>query len=716
MSRFQPAGNGFATAPGRPDPLGATLDGGGVNFAVFSSEAEAIELCLFSEDGRRERARLPLVDRSGDIWHIHVAGLTPGTLYGYRAHGPYAPEGGLRFNPNKLLIDPYARALSGRLRWSDAVMGYKVGSSRGDLSFDTRDSAFAVPRSVVVDPSFDWGDTRRPLIAPGARVICEAHVKGMTAAWPAVPRGLRGSYLGLASDPVIEHLQRLGVTTLELMPVHAFLDDRFLVARGLRNYWGYQTIGFFAPEPRYLSRGAVWEFQTMVRRLHAAGIEVILDVVFNHTGEGDALGPTLSLRGLDNRAYYRLTGGGRHYENFTGTGNTLNLTHPMVLRMVLDSLRHWVEVMGVDGFRFDLATTLAREDHGFDARGGFLDALRADPVLARAVLIAEPWDVGPGGYRLGEWPWPFAEWNDRYRDGVRRFWRGDAGQIGELARRLQGSADLFDRGGRAPTASVNYLTAHDGFTLADVVSYAAKHNAPNGEDNRDGHPENFSDNLGVEGPTDDAAIAEARAQRMRAMLATLFLSQGTPMLLAGDEAGNSQAGMNNAYAQDNEIGWVDWTAMPELAGFVAHLAALRRAHPCLRQTRFLHARTRPADGAPDLEWCLPDGRSPVEADWQNPQARALGVLYRIAADTPAHALAPGDEGDSVLALFNAGPEVALHLPPPPEGRHWRLVLNSATLEQPDPGTGAAPPDTLPAQAALAFAALGGAGPTTGRTS
>lgn len=639
--------------------MGATFDGDGVNFAVFSAHAEAMELCLFSQDGKREITRLRFGDRDGDIWHMRVSGLTPGTIYGLRAHGPYQPEVGHRFNPNKLLLDPYAKQLHGALRWSDALMGYRVGSPRADLSFDTRDSAFAAPKSVVVDPAFSWGTDQRPDTALTDSILYEAHVKSMTAQHGQIDPALRGSYLGLASDPVLDHLTKLGVTAIELLPVHAFLDDRFLIEKGLRNHWGYQSIGFFAPEPRYMTQNAVWEFQSMVKRFHSAGIEVILDVVYNHTGEGDETGPTLGLRGLDNTSYYRLAGGGRTYINDTGTGNTLNLTHPMVLRMVMDSLRYWVEVMHVDGFRFDLATVLAREDHGYDPRGGFLDAIRQDPVLSRAKLIAEPWDIGPGGYQLGAWPNPFLEWNDKFRDGVRRFWRGDTLMTSELSKRLLGSADQFDHGHRAATSSVNFVTAHDGFTLTDLVSYTAKANLANGENNRDGKDENFSDNMGAEGATDDAAILAARSLRKRNILATLMLSQGTPMLLAGDEIGHSQGGNNNAYAQDNPVTWLDWAAAdaPFLA-FVQKLIALRRAHPVLRQRRFLHSRPRKADGKPDLIWLRADGTTPEDGDWHNPGWATLGVKIRTASD----AAISMQSNDVAILYFNAGPDITLTLP------------------------------------------------------
>ncbi|WP_268815754.1 glycogen debranching protein GlgX [Tabrizicola flagellatus] len=686
---------GHAVAPGRPWPMGASLTGDGVNFAVFSAHAERIELCLFTPDGRKELARLPITERDGDIWHIEVCGLTVGAVYGFRAYGPYAPEQGHRFNPHKLLLDPYARALEGRLKWSDALMGYRIGSPRGDLSFDTRDSAFAVPKAVVTDPSFTWGNDQPPRTPRCETLIYEAHVKSMTALHPGVDKGLRGTYLGLSCDPVIDHLQKLGVTAIELLPVQSFIDDRFLVSRGLRNHWGYNTLCFFAPEPRYMSQGALWEVQTMVRRFHAAGIEVILDVVYNHTAEGDEWGPTLSYRGLDNASYYRLAGGGRHYVNDAGTGNTLNLTHPMVLRMVMDSLRYWVEAVHVDGFRFDLATTLGREAHGFDPNGGFFDAIRQDPVLSRVKLIAEPWDLGPGGYQLGAYPHPFHEWNDRFRDGVRRFWKGDAGLTRDLAARLLGSAERFDHSGRAATSSINYVTSHDGFTLEDLVSYTVKRNFANGEDNRDGHHENHSDNLGVEGPTKDATVLAARALRKRNLLATLFLSQGVPMLLAGDEIGHSQGGNNNAYAQDNEISWLDWTkADADLLTFVRRLSALRRALPVLRQRRFLHARPRLSDGLPDVIWRRANGTVPQSEEWHDPAFRCLCVELRMQAEG-------GDPNpEAVFAVFNTGAATPLHLPETAPA--WHLLLDTTRPDLPEEGIPAADFAEAPAQSVLLF--------------
>ena len=677
---------------GRPAPLGATPDARGVNFAVFSAHATRMVLCLFAEDGR-ETLRIDLPERDGDVWHGHMAGLKPGQRYGYRAHGPYAPQDGHRFNPNKLLVDPYARALTGPPVWHDALYGYDP--AKGPDSFSTLDSAPHVPRAIVVDPSFDWGDDTPPETATEDSVIYEAHVKGLTRLHPAASP--QGKFAGLASEAMLDHLSGLGVTAVELLPIHAFVDDKFLSDKGLTNYWGYQTLGFFAPDPRYLTGGGIAEFQSMVARLHQAGIEVILDVVYNHSCEGDETGPTLSFRGLDNASYYRLAPNRRHYINDTGTGNTMNVDHPMVLRMIMDSLRYWVEVGHVDGFRFDLCATLGRTPTGFDPGASFFDAIRQDPVLGRVKLIAEPWDIGPGGYQLGAFPPPFLEWNDRFRDTVRQFWRGDPGLVPRLADRITGSARQFDHSGRPATASVNLVTAHDGFTLADVVSYAQRHNAANGEGNRDGHAANWSDNLGVEGPTADAAITAARARRQRNMLATLMLAQGTPMLLAGDEIGNSQSGNNNAYCQDNEIGWIDWTAPDEgLRDFTAALIAFRKAQPILRQKRFLHARERAVDGLPDLFWWREDGQEMTEADWADQGRRLLCVEKRTAAGTPHYATAEG----AVFLVFNAGPDAQVTLPPARTGWHWVLRLDTDAGAQARPVAG-----TLPCPGATVLACV-----------
>ncbi|NAZ36059.1 glycogen debranching protein GlgX [Rubellimicrobium sp. CFH 75288] len=657
---------------GLPYPLGATWDGGGVNFAVFSQHASAITLCLFSPDGRHEVERITLPERCGHVWHGYVPGLGPGTLYGLRAHGPYRPDEGHRFNHHKLLLDPYARLLTGAPEWDDALFGYDTRARHADLTFDTRDSVRFMPRCVVVDPSFDWDGDRAPRTPLTDTVIYEAHVRGLTMERRDVP--LRGTFEGLASEPVLDHLLRLGVTAIELLPVQAFLDDRFLVERGLRNYWGYMTLGFFAPEPRYLGAAGIDGFKRMVRRFHEAGIEVILDVVYNHTCEGNQMGPTLSFRGLDNASYYRLAETPRYYLNDTGTGNTLNTDHPMVLRMVMDSLRYWAEVMHVDGFRFDLAPALARTPRGFDRNHPLIQAMRQDPVLAKVKLIAEPWDVGPGGYQLGAFPAPFLEWNDKFRDQVRRFWRGDPDMVRKLAMRLSGSALKFDHDGRPATSSVNFVTAHDGFTLSDLVSYREKHNEANGEDNRDGHGDNNSDNLGVEGPTQDRAILAARAQRRRNLMATLMLSQGTPMILAGDEIGNSQGGNNNAYCQDNPIGWVNWdSADTEFLEFCRSIIAFRKRHPILRQKRFLHSRSRSIDGKEDIFWRRADGAPMTEADWNNIAQRHIAVELRTAEGTPPYAA----REEALFAVFNVGDALDVTLPDPPEGQGWVRHVDTA---------------------------------------
>ena len=662
---------------GKPHVMGAQFDGGGVNFAVFSQNAQKIELCLFSPDGKTETNRIVLPDLTGPVWHGYIEGLTAGTLYGYRAHGAYVPENGHRFNPHKLLLDPYTREMVGAWSTSDTTLGYDPNSSGADLSYDTRDSAGFVPKSVVSDPADFQAIQRLRDPEDGRDLIYEAHVKGATMLNPRVDAALRGTYEGMASAPMIEHLQALGVKTVELMPVHQFLDDAFLVKRNLRNYWGYNTVSFFAPEPRYYGPAGITGFRQMVERFHAAGIEVILDVVYNHTAEGDQRGPTLSFRGLDNASYYRLTAGQpRYYVNDTGCGNTLNMSNPYVLRMVLDSLRFWVESMGVDGFRFDLATTLGREEHGFDPNGGFFDALRQDPVLSGVRLIAEPWDIGPGGYRLGGFPHEFAEWNDGYRDTVRRYWRGDAHSTQELGAKLLGSADNFDKAGRRSWSSVNFVCAHDGFTLADTVSYEKRHNEANTENNRDGHHSNYSDNCGFEGEGASADILAKRQQRQRNMLATLFFSQGTPMLLAGDEIGNSQQGNNNAYCQDNATGWLSWDKSdPELQGFAQHLSAFRMAHRSLRQTRFLHGETRPRDGLPDVEWTDFSG-GPLQ--WRDPGLSNFCLTLRCSAEAPAYE----PDSDVVFIAFNRSEnDEQVKLPAPASGFHWVRGIDTKQAEQ-----------------------------------
>lgn len=671
--------------PGRPDPLGATWDGLGVNFALFSAHAEKVELCLFDSDGSREIERITLPECTDDVWHAYLPEARPGLLYGYRVHGPYDPSRGHRFNPNKLLLDPYAKALEGPLRWSDAHFGYRMGAAREDLSIDRRDNARGMPKCRVIDPAFTWGLERRPRVPWTDTIIYEAHVRGQTLRHPDIAPTSRGTFTGLSSQPMIDHLKALGVTAVELLPVHGFTDDRHLVERSLHNYWGYASICFFAPEPAYMTGRSTREFKNMVARLHDAGIEVILDVVYNHTGEGNHLGPTLSFRGIDNASYYLLQQDKRFYQDHTGTGNTLNLAHPRVLQMVMDSLRHWVVDMHVDGFRFDLATTLAREAQGFDQGAGFLDAVRQDPVLAGVKMIAEPWDIGPGGYRVGQFPSGWAEWNDRYRDTVRRFWRGDEGMLPELAARLTGSADIFDHARRRPWSSVNFVTSHDGFTLADLVSYNTKHNEANQEGNRDGHDANFSHNHGVEGPTDDPAIRAVRRRQSRNMLATLLLSQGTPMLTAGDELLRSQQGNNNAYCQDSEVSWINWPDLEAderaMTRFVSRLTALRRAHPVLRRGRFLHGRETSADGLKDITWINPQGVEKAPEQWRDGQARCLGLLLNGKAGT--HLSADGTpEMDNVLLLMvNAG-ETATDfiLPDVPGGSQWRCLLDTGDEE------------------------------------
>ena len=667
--------------PGRPDPLGATWDGLGVNFAVFSAHAERIELCLFDRTGRREIARLTLPECTDEVFHGYLPEARPGLVYGYRAHGPYRPEDGHRFNPHKLLLDPYARQLVGELRWTDALCGYRMGSPRGDLSFDRRDSAAAMPKAMVCDDAFNWGDDRPPNTGWGETVIYEAHVRGLTMQRRDLRAHERGTFAALSDPRVIDHLVKLGITAIELLPVHAFAQDRFLVQKGLRNFWGYSTLGFFAPEPAYLSDGGLNEMRIAVRRLHAAGIEVILDVVYNHTSEGSELGPTLSWRGLDNASYYRLVPGDeRRCVNDTGTGNTVNLSHPRVLQMVMDSLRYWATAFRIDGFRFDLCTTLGREAEGFDPGAGFFDAIRQDPVLSRCKLIAEPWDLGPGGYRVGQHPPGFAEWNDRFRDGVRRFWRGDDGRRAELAARLSGSGDIFDHRRRRPWASVNYVAAHDGFTLEDLVSYEQRHNEANGEDNRDGHTAAYARNWGIEGSSADPAIRATRDAVKRAMLATVFVSHGTPMLLAGDEMGRTQQGNNNAYCQDNEISWLDWEraatpANAALQRFAARLIAARKAWPTLRSTTFLHARETPFPGIADVAWFDEAGQELTQAAWNDPAAHLL-------------ALRRAGHGEMTLLMFNATSEDrAFRLPPP--GQPWRLIFDTAEPETGERGFDAA---------------------------
>lgn len=685
--------------PGKPYPLGATCDGAGINFAVFSAHAERVDLCLFDDTGQHEVARCPLPERTDEIWHGYLPEASAGLLYGYRAHGPHDPKLGHRFNPAKLLLDPYARGLSGRFEWTDALYGYGRDSPDGDLSIDTRDSAPGMPRCVVTDGSFDWGDDRPPDTSWSDTVIYEAHVRGLTMLRADIPPRERGTFAALGHPAIIDYLRRLGITALELLPVQAFVQDHRLLQQGLRQYWGYNTIGYFMPEPLYLSGGSADEMRMAVRRLHAAGIEVILDVVYNHTAESDHLGPTLSFRGLDNASYYRLQDHEpRYYVNDAGTGNTLNIAHPRVLQMVMDSLRHWVEQFHVDGFRFDLATTLGREAHGFNPDASFFHALRQDPTLAGVKLIAEPWDIGPGGYQLGRHPSRFAEWNDRFRDTVRRYWRGDPGQRPEFAARLAGSADLFEHRGRRPWAGVNSVTSHDGFTLLDLVSYAHKHNHANGEANADGASENWSSNWGTEGSSNDPAVTDRRARVRRAMLATLLSSTGTPMLSAGDEAGRTQQGNNNPYCQDNEISWFDWSvaARPEnvaLTAFVVRLIALRRAHPVIRAPAFLHGTTEPSPGVLDIAWFDDQGGSIPPHAWNDSDRRTL-ILRRAMTD--------GDDAVTIFSLLlnPTGEDRVFRLPPP--ALPSVVAINTADPEL--DGT-VARPDTVPVAAHAALLVL-----------
>ncbi|HEX8722062.1 MAG TPA: glycogen debranching protein GlgX [Pyrinomonadaceae bacterium] len=672
--------------PGQPYPLGATWDGAGVNFALFSEHATGVELCLFDAgDDARETARVRLAERTDLVWHAYLPEARPGQLYGYRVHGPYEPQAGHRFNPHKLLVDPYAKAIASTVRWDDSVFGYQLGSQSADLSFDERDSAAFVPKCVVVDPAFSWGEDRRPHTPWHKTLIYELHVKGFTKLHPEVPDELRGTYAGLAHPASVEYLRSLGVTAVELMPVHQFVSDKFIQDRGLTNYWGYNSVGFFAPDVRYSSSGAtgqqVSEFKTMVKTLHREGIEVILDVVYNHTGEGSHLGPTLAFRGIDNAAYYRLVHDQpRYYMDFTGCGNTLNMVHPRALQLIMDSLRYWVLEMHVDGFRFDLASALARELHDVDRLGSFFDVIHQDPVLSQVKLIAEPWDLGEGGYQVGNFPVLWAEWNGVYRDNVRSFWRGDPGQLDDLAFRLTGSSDLYERSGRRPYASINFVTAHDGFTLRDLVSYNEKHNEANQEGNRDGHGHNISWNCGVEGPSEDPEVNALRARQQRNFLATLLLSQGVPMLVAGDESGRTQEGNNNAWCQDNEISWVRWELDEQgrdLLEFTRQLIKIFHRHPVLRRRKFFQG--RPVRGAEikDISWFRPDGQEMTDDDWRNEQARSLAV--RLAGDSIDEVDERGRRvtDDTLLLLLNAHHRGAsFTLPAHHAGDSWEQMLDT----------------------------------------
>jgi glycogen operon protein len=671
--------------------LGATWDGEGVNFALFSENATAVELCLFDEpDAVQPTHRIRLEECTDYVWHVYLPEVRPGQHYGYRVHGPYDPEAGHRFNPAKLLLDPYAKAIGGMIQWSEALFGYRIGDPDADLSLDEQDNAGSVPKCVVVDPAFTWGGDQLLRTPWDRTVIYEAHVHGLTARHPDIPKNLRGTYAGLATPAVIEHLQHVGITAVELLPVHHFIRDRHLVDRGLTNYWGYNSIGFFAPDIQYATSPAraqhVWEFKTMVKALHSAGIEVILDVVYNHTGEGNQLGPTLSFRGIDNASYYRLVPDQpRYYRDYTGCGNTLNVRHPRVLQLIMDSLRYWVLEMHVDGFRFDLASALARELHDVDRLSAFFDIIHQDPVLSQVKLIAEPWDLGEGGYQVGNFPAGWAEWNGLYRDTIRRYWKGDGGQVAELAYRLSGSSDLYEGGGRRPHASINFVTAHDGFTLHDLVSYDKKHNEANGEDNRDGTDDNLSWNCGVEGPTTKPSVVSLRERQKRNMLATLLLSQGVPMICGGDEMGRTQQGNNNAYCQDNEISWVDWKLNKQqqmLLAFTRSLIALRQKHPVFRRRRFFQGRRIRGAEVKDLSWLRPDGKEMTDEDWTQGYVRCLGV--RLAG----HAIEEKDSkgrpllDDTFLMLLNAHHEPRpFTLPAHKPGVRWQPVLDTALTQE-----------------------------------
>ena len=665
---------------GLPHPLGATWDGAGTNFTLFSANATKVEVCLFDANGEKEIERVELPEYTNQIFHGYLPDVGPARFYGYRVHGPYQPEAGHRFNPNKLVLDPYARAHAGTLAWNPAVFGYHVESG-DDLTFDERDSAPFVPRCVVVDPDFDWHGPRQCRTVPWDRtIIYETHVKGFTKLHPMVPEHLCGTYAGFGTKDAVEHIKSLGMTAVELLPIHTFVDDNFLLERGLRNYWGYNSIGFFSPDPRYAAdvANSLREFKEMVARVHEAGLEVILDVVYNHTAEGNEHGPTLSFKGIDNASYYRLSPDQpRHYINDTGTGNTVNLSHPRIIQMVMDSLRYWVEEMRVDGFRFDLGTILAREHYGFDEQSGFLKAVCQDPVIGTVKLIAEPWDCGPGGYQVGAFPPGWAEWNDKFRDAVRDFWR-DQAPAKELAARLSASAEVFNRGGRLPWASVNFITAHDGFTLNDLVSYNDKHNEANGENNQDGNSNNHSWNCGAEGPTDDDAVNEIRERQKRNLLATLLLSQGTPMLLGGDEVGRTQAGNNNAYCQDNEIGWFDWNISQSgesLIRFTRKLIALRQKYPTLRRNRFFTGEYNEELGLKDVAWINAGGSEITQEEWQDENMKCFGMLMDGLAQMSG--IRKRGQNATLLMILNGYHDgVLFRLPDCAGGCEWEVLADT----------------------------------------
>ncbi len=676
--------------PGKPYPLGASWDGEGVNFALFSEHAEKVELCLFDARGRREIQRITLRCQTDQVWHGYLPEARPGQLYGYRVYGPYDPQHGHRFNPNKLLLDPYAKDIVGSVRWNDALFGYTIGNAQEDLHLDPRNNAHGVPKSRVIDTAFAWGDDRPPNTPWHDTVIYELHVKGFTHLHPDIPPQYRGTYAGLATETAIEHLTSLGVTAVELMPVHTFINDRYLVENGLHNYWGYSTIGYFAPHAGYSASGQANEFKTMVKRLHSNGIEVILDVVYNHTAEGNHLGPTLCFRGIDNAAYYRLLPDNpRYYMDYTGCGNTLNMMHPRVLQLIMDSLRYWVLEMHVDGFRFDLAAALAREAHAVDRLSAFLDIIHQDPVLSQVKLIAEPWDLGEDGFQVGNFPVGWTEWNSRYRDTLRAYWKGEGGLIGELAYRLTGSSDLYAYSGRKPYASINFVTCHDGFTLTDLTSYNEKHNTANREDNRDGENNNLSWNCGTEGETNNLHILRRRGQQKRNFLASLFLSQGVPMLLAGDEMGRTQQGNNNAYCQDNEISWLHWnldSRDQELLEFTRTIIALRKAHPVFRRRRFFQGRRIKGKNVKDIVWLRTDGSEMTDREWSHSYARCLGLLLQGDAideeDERGHPI----HDDSFIILLNAHHQtIDFRLPREHTTLRWTVELDTTftTGKRPD---------------------------------
>jgi isoamylase len=679
--------------PGRPYPLGATWDGRGVNFALYSENATKVELCLFdSPEDAAESVRIPLAEQTDMVWHIYLPDARPGQLYGYRVYGPYEPEHGHRFNPNKVLLDPYAKAIGRLPNWTDALHGYIIGDEQHDLSFSPLNSAADAPLATVIDQAFTWGDHRSPNIPSHKLVIYEMHVKGFTKLNQEIPEELRGTYAGLASEPAIRYLKNLGINAVELLPVQLRSDDRHLIDKGLVNYWGYNTLGYFAPEPRYAAATdaseVVREFKTMVRSLHDAGIEVIMDVVYNHTAEGNQLGPTVSFRGIDNASYYRLAPESkRYYRDYTGCGNTLYMRNPRVLQFIMDSLRYWVTHMRVDGFRFDLASTLARELHEVDKLGAFFDIIHQDPVLSQVKLIAEPWDLGEGGYQVGNFPVLWSEWNGKYRDCVRRFWKGDGGIASEFATRISGSSDLYQWNGRRPHASCNFITCHDGFTLNDLVSYNHKHNEANLEDNRDGADHNESWNCGVEGPTDDPEVNALREKKKHAMLATLLLSQGMPMLLAGDEVGHTQHGNNNTYCQDNELTWLNWEfseGQVELLNFVRFVIALRVEQPVFQRRRFFHGKPLRGRSSPEIKWLDPSGSEMSDEAWNTPHMRSLGV-HLVGGKADVDEYGEPIIADHILMLFNAdhAVEIPFHLPCLDSGAPWEWVFDTASLQAPE---------------------------------